>query len=88
MKSPDYYQTEANHCRRDALGLALFAAACLLALLLIGSGLKSGPYWWVPLALLCGLVTAAGGAMTELAESRRLRRIARMEQTFQPLERL
>jgi len=88
MKSPDHYHRQAALARRDATGLAIFAAACLIALLLIGDGLRGGSFWWVPLALFCGLITAAAGAVNECAEARRLRRIGDMEETFQPAERL
>lgn len=88
MKSPDHYHRQAALARRDCLGLTIFAAACLLALLLIGDGCRGGAFWWVPLALFTGLLTAAGGAVNEFAEARRLRRLARMEETFQPLEHL
>jgi len=88
MKSPDHYHREAALARRDAIGLGLFAWACLLALLLIGDGCRGGAFWWVPLALLVFLMTAAAGAVNEWAEARRLRRLAWMEETFQPLEHL
>jgi len=88
MKSPDHYQKEARLCRRDALGLALFTAACVIALWLLGSNLKGSAFWWVPLALVTGAVTAGSGALMEIAEARKKDRLALMEDTFQPLERV
>jgi hypothetical protein len=86
MKSPDYYRAQARHCRRDALGLAIFALACLVALPLIGR--PPDAWWWVPLALMCGLLTSAGGAANECALARRMERLADQEETFQPAERI
>jgi glycosyltransferase involved in cell wall biosynthesis len=86
MKSAEYYRNEARFCRRDALGLALFAAACGLALLLMG---EPTPEWdWVPLALWCGLLVGAAGASNEAALARRMERLADHEETYQPLERI
>lgn len=86
MKSPDYYRNEARHCRRDALGLAIFALACLVALVLIDR--PAPEWWWVPLALICGLLSAAGSAANELALARRMDRLADQEEIFQPVERI
>lgn len=88
MKSPDQYHRQARECRRDAIGLAILAAACLVALLLTGDGCADTDWWWVPLALVCGGTVAAAGAAHEWLDARRLRRLARMEETYQPLERL
>jgi hypothetical protein len=88
MKRPDHYRRLAALARRDAIGLAIFSAGCLAALLLTGDGCRGGAFWWVPLALLSGLVVAAAGAALELADAGRWRRLARMEETYQPHERL
>ncbi len=88
MKSPEEYLNEARHCRRDGAGLAIFAAACAIALILIGGGLAGTSWWWLPLALLCGLLSAAAGAVCEFATARQLGRLADQEATFQPLERI
>lgn len=88
MKSPEAYLQEARCCRRDGAGLVIFATACAIALVLIGGGVAGTFWWWVPLALLCGLVTAAGGAVCEFGTARHLERLADQEATFQPIERI
>lgn len=87
MKSPDYYARRCRESRRDGIALLAIFAACLLAFLAIGGPLKA-PFEWVPLALAAMGLTAAAGAVNELADARRLHRLAQMEETFQPLERL
>jgi len=88
MKPPCYYAQMAKECRLQALGLNFFGLACLGALALIGSSLAGTALWWIPLALVAGALASVLAAALEIAEARRFRRLARMEETFQPFERL
>jgi hypothetical protein len=88
MRTPDYYQRRAREARNQAIAMDVFAAACLLALLLIGGNLAGTSLGWIPLALLTGAVVSATGSAIEWAEARLYGRLARMEDTFQPRERL